>query len=149
MAPTTNIRWLCIKHLIDLIRVHPAMSKVLVEPGWPGDKHNRPEMVWVEDVDGDVSIPVMTGGRTHRDDQFEIMFLCRIAGQRNLDNTLTRLTEIMAAIEDTLAESPTLENFDGVVSAEIISERFTCGETPADGRLGFGQVVVSVHSRLI
>lgn len=146
---TTNIRWVCIKHLIDLVREHPAMVKVLVEPGWPGDKNVRAEMVWVDEVDGDVSIPVMTGGRTHRDDKFDIPFLCRVAGRRDLDGTLTRLTEMMAAIEDVLADSPTLEDFDGVVSAEITSETFTCGETPADGRLGFGRLVVSVHSRLI
>lgn len=149
MAPTTNIRWVCIKHLIDLIRDHPAMVKVLVEPGWPGDKNSRPEMVWIDRVDGDVSIPVMTGGRTTRDDKFDIPFLLRVAGRRDHDITLTRLTEMMSAVEDVLADSPTLDDFDGVVSAEITSESFMCGETPSDGHLGFGELVVSVHSRLI
>lgn len=145
--PETSIRWATVKHLVDLLRAHESMAGVLVEPGWPGDLNMTDEMVWLDELSGDVSIPVATGGRKHRDDRFTVPLLVRVAGRRDLDATMSRLTEVCAAIEDVLADDPTLESFDGIVSAQITDEDQTCGSTP-EGPLGFGRVVVSVHSRL-
>lgn len=147
MSPTTSIRWTCVKHLIDLLRDHALMAGVVVEPGWPGDQVG-PETVWVADLDGQVNIPVMTGGRKQRDDLFRIPFEIRIVGNVDLDATFARLTEIVSAIEDVLADSPTLSELDGVVSAEVTEERFSIADVPATGRVGMAELVVSVHSRL-
>lgn len=144
----TTIRWTCTKHLIDLIRRRSEMDGVTVEPGWPGDKYLTAEMVWVLDLDGDVTIPVMTGGRKHRDDKFEIPLQVRVAGRVDLDATCTRVAELVAAIEDVLAVESTLEDFEGVISAEVTRERATAGRTP-EGCLGFAEVVIAVHARLI
>lgn len=144
---TTSVRWTVTKALIDDIRAAPALVGVAVEPGWPGDRNIRPEMVWVADLDGDVSIPLMNAGRTNRDDRFTIPLEVRVGNQNNLDATMARLTEMVAAVEDVLAESSTLGDEDGVVSIEISSERMTCASTP-EGHVGFAEVVVSVHSRL-
>lgn len=146
--PATSIRWPVARYLLDLARSHGGLDGVQIDDGWPGDKARAPEMMWVEGIDSDVSIPVMTGGRTHRDDQFEITLSIRVVGRRDRASTVDRIDEIAAAIEDIVADSSTLQDFDGVVSAEVTRERSTAGDTPSDGPVGFGQVVVFVHTRL-
>lgn len=146
--PATSIRWQVARYLLDLARSHGDLDGVQIFDGWPGDKARVPEMMWVEDIDSDVSIPVMTGGRTHRDDRFEITLSIRVVGRRDRASTVDRIDEIAAAIEDIVADSSTLHDFDGVVSAEVTRERSTSADTPSDGPLGFGQIVVFVHTRL-
>lgn len=143
MAPST-IRWDVTKHLVDRIRDrHPGLQ---VEPGWPGDRLEA-EAVWVDELDGEVTIPVMTAGRKYRDDKFTIPFEIRVAGKGDLDDTMARLSEIVAGIEDDLADDPALGDFDGLISAEVSSERMTSGEIRNVGWIGFAEVVVSCHAR--
>jgi hypothetical protein len=143
---TTSIRWAVTKHLVDLLRADPDLAGVRVEPGYPGDDAGA-ECVWVYGLDGDLSIPVMTGGRKQRDDRFEIPFQVAVQNNRDLDSTFTRLTQIVAAIEDVLANDPSMGGIDGVVSAEITRERLSCGPS-RQLWMGVAEVVVSVHSRL-
>lgn len=146
--PMTSIRWPLAKHIVELMRSDGTLDGVAVEAAWPGDKHLRRDMIWVDEISGTTAIPVGTGGRKHRDDHFEIQFLFRVAGHRTIDATRSRLDELTAALENLLADSPTVMDFDGVVSAEASTGRSTCGETPSDGPLGFGEIVVAVHARL-
>lgn len=143
----TSIRWATTNQLVALIRDASAATGVVVEPGWPGDQNVRPEMLWVDDITSTQEIPVMSGGRMHRDDFFTIRFLSRVAGRKTLDETMSRLDELAALIENPVADGPTLEDLDGVVSAEIATTDMTCGRTP-DGCLGYGVHEVRVHSRL-
>lgn len=122
------------------------MDGVLVEPGWPGDKLEA-ETVWVDQLDGDLSIAVLSAGRKRRDDKFDIPFEIRVAGKSDLDATMDRLSEIVAAIEDVLADDPGLDAFTGLIAAWISSERMTSGEVAGTGWIGFGEVVVSCHAR--
>lgn len=145
MAETT-IRWACTEHVIDLIS--RRLDGVSVYPGWPGDKLTTAEMVWVSELDGEIAIPVMTGGRKQRDDKFTIPLQVRVTGRPDLSATMGRLSEIVATVEDVLASDSTLGDWDGVVSAEITGERFTATETPS-AYVGFAEVVVSIHARLL
>ena len=142
---TTNIRWTVTKTLIDLIRAHPSVIGVQVEPGWPGD--TEAEAIWVDELDGEVDMPLMMGGRKIRDDRFTIPFEIRVANRDDLDSTMERLLELVAAIEDVTADDPTLGGLDSMPSAVISHERQICARTP-DGHIGFAEVVVDVHSRL-
>lgn len=145
---TSSIRWTLAKHLIATINDAPAATGVLVEPGWPGAKHIKREMLWIDEItDTDASVPVMSGGRTHRDDMFTIAILARVAGRNTLDETMTRLEELGALIEDPIADSPTLDDFGSLVSADFAITAMTSGRTP-EGPLGYARFEVRCHSRL-
>ena len=122
----------------------------MIYPGWPGEQTARAtaQMVWIDDIDGNVSIPVMVGGRKQRNDDFEIPLEIRVVGLLTLDDTMRRLTDIIAVIENTLADDTSLSDLDGVLSAEITRERLTSAMSP-EGPLGFAQVTVSVSTRLL
>lgn len=143
---TTNVRWTVVKHLIDTLRADPRLAGVRVEPGYPGDEAGA-ECVWVYGLDGDVEIPVMTGGRKQRDDKFDIPLIIRVMNNADLDPTFQRLTEIVGAIEDTLADDSSMAGVDGVLSAEIGHIGMSCGPTK-QLYAGVAEVTVSVHSRL-
>jgi hypothetical protein len=147
-VPATSVRWLVVSHLVDLFRAEGDLDGVLVEPGWPGDQRVRAETIWLDRIDNvNITIPVMTGGRKQRDDMFTLPFQVRVAGRHDLDQTMARVMELLAAVENVLADDPTLGDFTGVVSAEITSERQSVGTTP-EGCIGFGEVIVTVHTRL-
>jgi hypothetical protein len=131
---------------VDLLRADPDLAGVRVEPGYPGDD-TGPEAVWVYGLDGELRIPLMQAGRKQRDDRFEIPFQIAVNNNRDLDTTFQRLTEIVAAIEDVLADDPSLGGIDGVIDAEIVRERLSCGPS-RQLYMGIAEVVVSVHSRL-
>lgn len=145
--PTTTIRWAVTEALITQVRAHASLVGVAVEPGWPGDQAGS-ETVWVDDLDGDINIPTSNAGRKQRDDKFRIPFEVRVVGKVSLDATMTRLAEIVAALEDVLANSPTLSDTDGVVAAQVTEERMTSADLKGLGHVGFAEVVVSVHARL-
>lgn len=123
-----------------------TLDGVQVEAGWPGDTL-KSEAVWIDQLDGEVTIPVMTAGRKYRDDRFTVPFEVRVAGKASLDATMTRLAVIVAEIEDVLADDPGLDTLDGLISAEVSEERMTAGEIANTGWIGFAEIVVSCHAR--
>lgn len=147
VVPLASVRWQTANQIVELLRLRPPMAGVAVEPGWPGDKFVKAEMVWIDHIAGTSEIPVMTAGRKQRDDKFTIHLLTRVAGYKSLDDTVTRLSEIMGAVEDILADDPTLADFPSIVSAELDTGDTTTGVTP-EGPLGFGEQTVQIHSRL-
>lgn len=122
------------------------LDGVQVEPGWPGDTL-KDEAVWVDELDGELVIPVMSAGRKYRDDKFTVPFEIRVTGKKDLDATMSRLSVIVAAIEDVLADDPGLDGLDGLIAAEVTAERMTAGEIANTGWVGFAEVVVSCHAR--
>lgn len=145
---TTSIRWAVLDQLVTTITADARADGVTVSAWWPGDKLDTAEMIWADEIDGDVSIPVLTPDRKVRDDQFEIRFEVRVIGKASVSDTMDRLDELVAIFEDTLADDTTLGDFDGIVSAEVSAERQTCAMLP-EGPVGFAEVTVAVHSRLV
>lgn len=146
--PTTSIRWTLAKHLIDTVRDAPAATGVLIEPGWPGQQNLKPDTIWISEIaDSTNEIVVMSGGRSIRDDFFTITVLSRVAGRASLDATMTRLSELAALIENPIADSATLDDFEGVVSADFVITAQTAGVTP-EGTIGYAAAEVRIHSRL-
>lgn len=145
MASTT-LRWTVTKTAITLLRAQ--LPGVLVQPGWPGQENLLPDSIWVASLDGPVNIPVFQGGRKQRDDNFDIPFEVRVVNQTTLDATMTHLAALVSKIEDIFANDPTIGNLDGVVAAQITDEKHSAGWTP-DGVIGFAEITVSVHSRLL
>jgi hypothetical protein len=143
---TTNIRWGLAHHLLDLLRDSPTMAGVLISAGWPGERA-QPETIWLDGLDGQLAIPVMTPGRKERDDHFDIPIEIRVINTASLDEAMTRLTTLIATVEDVLAEDPSIDGYDGTIDAEITSERQTCIAT-REGNVGFAEIIVSAHARL-
>lgn len=149
--PTTSIRWVLALRLIEQIRDAPELVDVRVEPGWPGERFVKPEMVWIDDIDGDVTIPLIKAARKIRDDEFTVPLEIRVTNRKDLDATMSRLFEIIAAIEDALADSITLGDgasaLPGLIACAITSIRTTAAGLP-EGHVGFGEVIVTAHTRL-
>lgn len=145
---TTSIRWEAATRIVDLLRNDPALAAVSVEPGWPGDRSPSAQLIWIDELDGTCEIPVMTGGRKQRNDDFDIPLQMRVIGLATLDEIMDRLSVLIAAVENLLANDTSLNNLDGVLSAEITRERMTSSTFP-EGPVGFAEVIVSVSTRLL
>ena len=146
---TTSIRWAACEKIVSLLQADASMAGVTVSSGWPGDNAApMAQLVWIDEIDGPVSIPVMVGGRKERNDDFDVPLQIRVLGYGTLDDTMTRLSEIVAAVENTLANDTSLDSLDGVLSAEITRERMTSAMFP-EGPVAFAEVVVSVSTRLL
>jgi hypothetical protein len=148
VTATTSIRWIAAERVVSLLRSEPLLTGVTVEPGWPGDRVATAELIWLDEIDGSVNIPVMTGGRKQRDDVFTLPLQIRVIGLGTLDETMSRVTTLVATIEDLLADDTSLADLDGVLSAEVTEERQTSSMFP-EGPAGFAEVVVTVSTRLL
>lgn len=136
--------------ITETLAASPLMDQVQVCDSFPGEQAvTSDELVWIRELmSEDVSIPVMTAGTKHYDDTFEIVLVVDVRGRPDLRSTQIRLSEIHASIHRLLAESPTLADLAGVVSA-VISGRRQTAVTTLDGPVGFGEVTISVHTRLM
>lgn len=154
MAPTTSIRWPVAKHLVDLFAASPLLDGVSIASGWPGERGITPEMIWMNTIDTvQLEVPVATGGRKHRNDTFRVRFVVRVAarpvatGADPLDVIHVRMAELVEAAENVLAEDPTLGDFDGVTSAELVDHGQQAAWFP-EGLIGDGFFVVEIDSRI-
>lgn len=143
------IWWECVWHIVDALRGAELMAEVQVEDSYPGEQAaTGDELVFVREVVGlNSSIPVMTDGAKHYDDEFDVVFVIDVRGRPTIRAAQVRVSEIQGAIHKTLAGDPTLADLDGVVSA-VISERRQAVVGGTDGPVGFGEVTVSIHSRI-
>lgn len=145
-----SIRWLAAKHVVALLQAQELLDGVSVTDSWPGEKHVKPEMIWLDRIDGDTSIPVGTGvgARKARDDIFRLLFKIGVSGRgQSMDQVMTRLMEIRGEVEDVLANDPTLGDFDAVVSAELKPSFETMAHT-SEGPVAYCELTIEVHSRL-
>lgn len=148
MSPTTSIRWQAAERVVSLLRSTAALQGVTIEPGWPGDRVPQAELIWLDEIDGTINIPVMTGGRKQRDDTFTLPFQFRVAGRGTLSETMERLLFLVSTVEDTLADDTSLMDLDGVLSAEVTDERQTSAMFP-EGPVAFAELTITVSSRLL
>jgi len=138
-----------VDHLVDALAGYEGLGTVQVVEGLPGDLTVvGNELVAVDDeITSETSMPVATAGAKPYDDIFEVLIRIRVRGRATRADTRTRLGEIHAAIHELLAGDPTLGNLDGVLSASIVRRRRLVTSTP-DGPLGYGEVYLSIHSRI-
>ena len=149
MAATTSIRWAVARRILDLLSGHPNLLDVTVRPSFPGD-NTGPLAVWIGDIVGEIDIPVMTAGRKIRDDIFEVKVVVRAQGQPDVDTACEAVEALVEAVEDVLADAPSLDDFDGVIDATNTGtregpDRFDMG---AAGWMAVSRTSIVVHSRL-
>lgn len=145
---TTSIRWALAKHYINTVRVAPGATGVQVEPGYPGGERLEAQAIWIDSIDNTTNeVPVMTGGRSHRDDFFTVGLIIRVFKFPTLDQTMGRLEELADLLENPSADDPTLDGFDSVVSADFAITNIGCSWIQ-DGPVGFARCELRIHSRL-
>lgn len=142
--------WEVVEHLIDIIDGDPRTAGVVVEPGWPGDAIG-PETIYVDSIDTESNIPVMTGGRQHYDVVISTPLLFRVTGRVTLRATMARVDELIATVLDVLQDDAGLDGDGGapstVIDAVVDTSSMTSARTP-EGCIGFGRVIVTVHTRI-
>ena len=146
---TVDLRWAICQKIVSLLRESNALTGVTIEPGWPGDRGPNAQLIWIGDIDGTCEIPVMTAGRKQRDEKFDITVDFRIAGFGTLDEVGSRISEVFTVAGDILVDDCTLDNFDGVLSAEMTRKSGPSLGMFPEGPVGFGQFVISVSTRLL
>lgn len=130
------------------IREHADCSGVLVSDYFPG-KNLEPETIWIGEIDGEISYPTMQGpDRKYRDDMFTVPVNIRVARGQTMTDGRDRLEELLSVVDDVFATITTFAGIDGLVSIEATEARTDAQDTPT-GFVGFGQVVLEVHSRLV
>ncbi len=121
MAATTSIRPLVKSAIINKLRLKPALAGVQIAYGWPGDALEK-ESIWVGKVSGNVKIAVMSAGRKYRDDMFDVtVFISAGLEGGTEEETEARATVLLAALEDVLADDPSLGSIAGLIDAELSS----------------------------
>lgn len=150
--PSVPMRWVAAKRIVEMIREHPLTAGALVESAMPGDKRIllASDTIWLDEIAGTISTPLMMAGRLDTDDMFTIPILWTVRGRLTFDDCNTRLAEIMGIVHDVVVETACLSDLDGVVSATPgeSEARTTAIETPSDGILGYGIYPVDIHARL-
>ena len=138
-----------VDHLVDALAAFDGLAQVQVVEGLPGDLAVvSDELIAVDDeVTSEASMPVAAAGTKPYDDVFEVLLRIRVRGRATRAETKTRLAEIHAAIHELLAGDPSFGDLDGVLSAAIVRRRRRVTST-TDGPLGYGEVTLSIHSRI-
>lgn len=130
-----------------IVEFRAALPHAQVEFTWPGDAVGL-DAIWLDELTGDISYPVMGPGRQIRDDTFDVPFIMQVARATG-DEAADALKVLMAGAQDVLAEHPTLrDEVPGVIVARQGTTRAALGKTPADGARGFGYLTATVEARL-
>jgi hypothetical protein len=148
VTATTSVRWQATEQVCALLRSSPSLTGVTVEPGWPGDRVPAAQLIWFDEIDGAISVPVMTGGRKQRADTFTLSIQIRVIGLGTLDETMSRLFEIVGVVENLLADDTSLGDLDGVLSAELTNGRQTSAMFP-EGPAAYGELILTIETRLL
>lgn len=115
MATSSTIPDVC-DALVRLLRA--ALPGVQVSDGRPANAQIQRECVYLDNVDGDSSLPVMRSGRKSRQEDYSLEVVCYVAGVRgDLSVARRRGSELRDAVCDALVNDTSLGSIDGVQQA--------------------------------
>jgi len=137
-------------HLVAALAGCELLDQVQVHDGMPGEnaKVGNELLVVDDEITSESSIPVAVGGAKPYDDTFEIMLVIYVKGRSTRAEAKARLAEIVGAVQTLLAADPSLGGIEGVLSASIVRRR-RITKVLTDGPVGYGELVISVHSRIV
>lgn len=150
MAENT-IRWKVISRIAELARQRAELDGVTIDPaGFPGDLHGS-EAVYLSDLQGSLNVPVTrtAGERVTYDDDFTITWAIDVfADGKDRDDTMARADEIVAAMQDVIANDCQLGQLDGLVTARLNEQRGPIGiDVQGVGLVVHAQLFVQIHAR--
>jgi hypothetical protein len=148
--PTNSVRTAAKRKLTELLA--ERLPGVQVSYGYAG-RDAQDECVWTDDiVDGEVTIANMGAGRKQRDDRFTILvvFTSALPSHETAEEAETRVEELYNALEDVLADYPTLDRLPGVGHAIQKGQAVGPESDPRDeGWAAFMSASVEVLSHLL
>jgi hypothetical protein len=147
---TTDCRGDVIDRCIELLKDHPNLTDVTVEPEHPGDKITA-EAVYLSNVEGEsLEIAVITPGRKSRDDIFKLTWVIQVTNRADYAETRQRVTEIVAALEDLAADHGAQLDDDpeSLLSIETSNKNGPLIVRTDKGRMGIAEVEHTAHCRL-
>lgn len=129
--------------------VGAGLAGVSVTYGRPMDKVLPREAVWVGDVTVDQRVPVMTAGRKRREESYRVEVTVSVLNARGtLQTADERCFTLVDAIENVVADDPTLGGIDGLIHATVAGIRSPVPEFAAEGPVALAVVEVACLSRL-
>jgi hypothetical protein len=119
VTATTSIRPAVKSALLTALQLKPELEGVQLSYGWPGDALER-EHIWIGNVTGTVRIALLSTGRKYRDDKFNVSVFVQagLIGGTEAEAE-ERATQLLAALEDVLADDPSIGEVDGLIDAEL------------------------------
>lgn len=124
------------------------LDPVPVHTGWPGRYLER-DHAWIERVQGTVDYPLMTADRKFRNDRFtvRVIFQSMRPGD-SIAETDDRVEAMYAALEDLLANDPSLNEMPGVIAATLGFVEGPNGGLTDEGAVSLILADIEVHARL-
>jgi hypothetical protein len=150
MGTTTSSARTAVKaRLVELLAAR-LPPDVQVSYGWPG-ADMRDEAVWVGACRGPVTVADLRAGRKTRDDTFtlDVHFMAGRPGQ-TAQTADERVEELYWALEDLLADDPTLGGVDGLRHAAQLGGdvEFEGPQATSEGFVAFATARITVKTRL-
>ncbi len=145
--PANSQRWPLTQHHIGLCDLQPGAATVSVLDFPPGENDITDEMLVATEIDSEFSVPTAKAGRSDRDEVITIVWTVMVNGRTTPDACMTRFDEIVAFVDNTFADDPSLGGFPGVLEARITGSK----GNPARAQDGFyvlGTVTTVIETRL-
>lgn len=109
---STDHRSAVVLAVTDLLAASQDLAGVQVAAGWPGEDQAA-EAVWVDEVDGTLTLPATGPATVLADDEFRVPIEVRVSQAGDLTATRARLGELVAAVTDAIRSHPDLDDLDG------------------------------------
>lgn len=145
--PANSQRWPLTQHLAALFAQQPGAGTVKVLDFPPGELDITDEMLVATEITSEFSVPNSKAGRSERDEVITIEWTVMVNGIRTPGACMTRFDEIVAFVDNTFADDPSLDGFPGVLEARITASK----GRPARAQDGFyvmGTVTTVIETRL-
>jgi len=102
--------------LVNLIGAQ--LPGIQVVYGRPADNQLKRECVYVGDATGSHRIPVFKAGRKAREERYSVEVVIAVAKDRGqVSDSEGRAFELLEAVENVVADDPTLGGVDGLIHA--------------------------------
>lgn len=141
-------RWRILTAYVDALQ-DAAGTSVVVTRRAPTDKDDRPRLIAIVKMDGDIEVPAF-GGRLLRDDRWEVRLMVRVMGLgHDEDFVIDQHNDLLAVVDNLAADDHGLDGDSGLVSHEVTRvEDHALIDAGPDGLVAVATVVVQFHTRL-
>lgn len=144
---TRSVRWLLVQQYAALFSQHPLAGPVAVHAFPPGEMDVTDEMIVATKITSVWGNPNQKAGRQERDESITVEWAVMVNGLSDEDTCMSRFDELVAVIDDTVADDRTLDNFDGQADASVTASEGVPMRAQ-DGFYVMGTVTTVTETRL-
>lgn len=143
-----SLRWPLTKHLAELFAQHPLAGTATAWSFPPGELDVTDEMVFPRRIASDWGSPNSKAGRQQRDETITIEWTVMVNGLTDEEACMTRFSELVEVVDDTVADDRSLGWIDGDVDASV-TESDGVPVRAQDGFYVIGTVTTVIETRLL